>query len=209
MNVITWNKAFALFPRTTFLRHHAYPLSKLTEYYTLLHAKYTRRGWAMRTLPPHSSTPPELSSYRRVGDRMSWQMTLDAQSVVQTGQPDYVLEYSQFDVTSGFSDYQGRWDELEYAAAFKIEAQLWTSNVLRYKYTFVNTDFMREFGSRMDYSTLAQLYSLDGEQRMQLIANAAWVTPWRLRFEKPDGWEYLDEEYTRCIDQNTDKEKKE
>jgi hypothetical protein len=210
MNVITWNKAFALFPRTTFLRHNAYPLTVVTDYYAKLHAKYTRRGWAMRTLPPETETPRELIDYRRIGDRMSWQMSLDTQSVVRAEQPDYVVEYSQFNVTSGYSSDRGTWGALHYAAVFTIEAQIWTSNVLRYKYTFINTELMREFGARMDYSTLSQLAMLGGSRRIELIGNREVIEfcPWKLEFEKPDGWEYLDEEYVRCIDESTRKRKR-
>ena len=202
MNVITWNKAFALFPRTTFLQHDAYPLTRLTDYYAQLHAKYTRRGWAMRTLPASSNTARELSGYRRVGDRMAWQMTLDTQSVVPAAQPDYVIEYSLFSVGTRSTDQQGTLAEFERAAAYDISAMIWSSNVLRYKYTYVQTTYMYEFGERMDSSTLAQLYALDGSQRTRLIGNQILeeVNPRHLEIEKPDGWEYLDEEYVRCID---------
>jgi hypothetical protein len=54
----------------------------------------------------------------------------------------------------------------------------------------------------MDSSTLAQLYALDSSQKTQLIGNQApdEIVSRDLEIEKPDGWEYLYEEYVRCVD---------
>ncbi|KAF2673679.1 hypothetical protein BT63DRAFT_476162 [Microthyrium microscopicum] len=199
MNVITWNKAFALFPRTTFLQHDAYPLARLTDYYAQLHSKYTHRGWSSRTLPEEEDLSPELDGYRRMGDKMAWQMSLDTHWVDPPERPDFVLEYCQFKVTTRPVGLEQTWRDFERTSAFRIEAPLWFSNVLRYEYTFAHN---YKFGARMDRSTLAQLWALEPSERKRLIGNQDpfEMQPRFLVFDKPEGWEHLDEEYIRLID---------
>lgn len=45
INIITWNKAYCMFAKTTFIDGETYPLVKLDTYHVPLHAKVTARGW--------------------------------------------------------------------------------------------------------------------------------------------------------------------
>ena len=50
VNFSSWNRAFSLFPRPTFLQHKGYPLNPLDEYLAVLLRKYARRGWRMQEI---------------------------------------------------------------------------------------------------------------------------------------------------------------
>ena len=43
-NIITWNAAYAMFPRSTFLKHETFPTMPLNDYFGGLHSKWTKRG---------------------------------------------------------------------------------------------------------------------------------------------------------------------
>jgi len=43
VNFITWNKAYSIFPRHTFLQHKGYLLQPLNEYLSILLRKYASR----------------------------------------------------------------------------------------------------------------------------------------------------------------------
>ena len=69
MNVITWNKAYCLFPRTTFVERGMCALrTHLRKQEEEAIAKYERRGWPLLDWSPL----PELQAARRVGDSMTW-----------------------------------------------------------------------------------------------------------------------------------------
>lgn len=121
-NFITWNKAYAMFPRSTFIDYKTYPLTGSA---TDDHGKFAasrahlrQMGWARGTWP-HPSTSwsnfkhpidhqdSETKStrhlvwpvlHRRVGDRKSWVVPLDTERIQPPQTPDWVLESGGFSV---------------------------------------------------------------------------------------------------------------
>lgn len=125
VNFISWNKAYSVFPRATFLFYETVPLKIVSDFYGRLHTKYSQRGWRMRTeavkiyggallQPLRDSQLPlgDLTRHgnRRIGDRDSWVMQLgDTAGIIEAQRgssssssfqltPDFVLEYSCFQV---------------------------------------------------------------------------------------------------------------
>jgi hypothetical protein len=121
INIISWNAAYSIFPRTTFLKHEKFPLAPLDAYFGRLHAKYSQRGWRMK-LPTSQGTNVSrgglfqlvrLMQYQlddlaaayqtaesriydlRVGGMTTWRMTLNTDLVERPLQPDSVIEYAR------------------------------------------------------------------------------------------------------------------
>jgi hypothetical protein len=101
-NFITWNKAYALFPYTTFMRQEAY-LIELSERMDLEYAAMTEQegirikssSW-MEINPMAQSQ--RLTRNRRIGDRHTWMIDLDTADLTPSTTPDAVLEVSTFRV---------------------------------------------------------------------------------------------------------------
>ena len=135
VNIFSWNKAYAVFPMLTMVDHHGYLLSaphlKRKEFRKSV-TKYTRRGWKFRglnwpaerrfsNLPVHNS--------RCVGDRLSWIIPFDTESVEHSKIPDHVLEYADFIIRTD-PVHRGN---LKY---FLVEFSPYAATGLRYSYTF-------------------------------------------------------------------------
>ncbi|KAI0148170.1 hypothetical protein F4776DRAFT_660343 [Hypoxylon sp. NC0597] len=106
INFISWDKAYSLFPRATFLYHETMPLKPVNEHFGRLHSKYSERGWRMRTQPitydvyPGRKSPFGQKANRRVGDEDTWKIRLDTTFVERPSKPISVLEYSGFQLCS-------------------------------------------------------------------------------------------------------------
>lgn len=68
MNIITWNRAYSLFPRTTFFRREMCVFRLVDSREEGQLAKYERRGWKECNLHPEG----EIMDARRVGDSRTW-----------------------------------------------------------------------------------------------------------------------------------------
>jgi hypothetical protein len=130
-NIITWNNAYSLFPRSTFLRHETFPMKVMNDYYGDLHAKYGRRGWRVQ-VPTRVKNLGQLTLNRglddindevgfpegwrsrrtefrrglRVGGSTTWQLPFNTTLVERPDQPDCVIEQAMFSLswTPGIED---------------------------------------------------------------------------------------------------------
>ncbi|CAJ2514168.1 Uu.00g022870.m01.CDS01 [Anthostomella pinea] len=168
-NLISWNKVISIFTRTTFVLRETVPMYRVDDYFTRLHVKYSQKGWPMRTrspyVTPESFAPPGYWTEfgpdvcpRRVGDRVSWKMSLDTTGVVKPSTPDFVLESSCFDVhpptgrTSSVLE-----SDLHY---YVEETNRYRSPALRYNYVRGSL-FPFEIGGLLTRSILAQYDKLE------------------------------------------------
>ncbi|KAI0127585.1 hypothetical protein BJ170DRAFT_722824 [Xylariales sp. AK1849] len=201
INFISWNKAYSIFPRITFLDLKTVQLQEFDKNTGRRLKFYSRYGWKVQTEPV---TARELSgpTSRRVGDRYTWMMPLDTWMVWQPHTPVSVLEYSGFDITKP-EEYLGThyntWAEFERSLKYTIRAKLFTSNVLRYRYT---SGPLLKLGPALERNTLLQLCKLDTKTRNQLIGAdvPAQISAYRLQFKHPEGWDYLDVEIPRMLE---------
>lgn len=101
VNFISWNKAYSIFPRTTFINRQTAPLTR--QYgYTLRHFdKYEERGFEF-VGPLSSSIRAGTSRHRSVGDKHTWKFPLDTTGVTPPAPgdypPDFVLESCTFNM---------------------------------------------------------------------------------------------------------------
>ncbi|KAH7180276.1 hypothetical protein DER46DRAFT_693395 [Fusarium sp. MPI-SDFR-AT-0072] len=102
VNVITWNKAYCIFPHQTLIKHEFYPLRPLDDDFGSELSELSLHGWTTRDIiwPDHVRQKfQNFLPVRRVGDSSSLVIALDTNSVVTQAVPDYVIEFSQFEIS--------------------------------------------------------------------------------------------------------------
>jgi hypothetical protein len=98
VNIVTWNKAYCLFPKETLLEKKTYFLKPMNDYFETLLRKYVRRGWVLEDIVRREDHTPNSSiqPVRRLGDRFTWTVRLPMENLEQSERPDFVLEHSMF-----------------------------------------------------------------------------------------------------------------
>ncbi|RYP78129.1 hypothetical protein DL770_006919 [Monosporascus sp. CRB-9-2] len=217
INFISWNKAYSIFPRATFLLHETVPLAPVYEVVGSHHAKWSKRGWRLRTKAVYTSGADieqplgylGRNGDRRIGDSDTWVIRLDGATLVDKSAsfaPDSVLEYSGFHV--GDLDLQARdlynmedWVSVRSSLAVSITAELQHSHSLRYQYTSGNGQDEILFWSTLyritNRHTLGQLCKMKDSEIEAIYGN---LPPRELGdvientpFDHPEGWDYLDD----------------
>ncbi|OTA69596.1 hypothetical protein K449DRAFT_429059 [Hypoxylon sp. EC38] len=190
INFISWNKAYSLFPRATFLYRETMPLKPVNEHFGQLHTKYSERGWRMRTQPitydlfPGRKSPFGNKANRRVGDEDTRKIKLDTTFVERPSKPDFVLE---------------------------ISAEVFKSPSLRYEYVYPaigqSIVFWTEIGKFLSRNTLGQLMKMSLEEMMDAVDDSQPqdVCTYALDFEQPQGWDYYDDLIPKLYDYMEDK----
>lgn len=229
-NFISWNKAYSIFPRATFLLYETIPLKPVDDAFGRLHAKYSQRGWRMRTEPVPFSHEGDLHAsgdrrqplgdvskhggYRRIGDRDSWVMRLGDTAGVEGSShfvPDSVLEYSGFQirgVPEGFQDFASMadWDSVRRALCVTIRATIFQSPVLRHQYLEGFHALWREIRTLTTQDTIGQLCKFSSSRLDALVAGRPPVTLDHnglnaISFDHPLGWDYMDDAIPRLYDE--------
>ena len=98
LNFLTWSKAYAVFPLSTFIHRHGVALGDLDEFFQSHAEKYRNRNYPiseLRSQDPRRSTS-ELAEIRRLGDRLTWKIPFDTTDIEPPWKHDYVLENSSF-----------------------------------------------------------------------------------------------------------------
>ncbi|KAF4480046.1 short-chain dehydrogenase reductase [Fusarium agapanthi] len=102
VNVITWNKAYCIFPHQTLIKHEFYPLRPLDDDFGSELGEISLHGWTNRDIiwPDHvREKSHSFIPVRRVADSSSLVIALDTNSVIPQAVPDYVIEFSQFEIS--------------------------------------------------------------------------------------------------------------
>lgn len=146
VNFFTWNKAYAIFPLPTFVHHKGYLLKPLDNYLSTLLEKYSRRGWRFQEAmwPEDESSNQPIQDTRRIGDEFTWMMPFDTSNVNWSKTPDFVVEYSSFGVNPN------PWGEPSESSYYEISATLFAAEVLRHRYLYCTTSWMKFLGKRVD-----------------------------------------------------------
>ncbi|KAI1143205.1 hypothetical protein F5Y05DRAFT_420937 [Hypoxylon sp. FL0543] len=205
INFISWNKAYSLFPRATFIYHETMPLKPVNEHYGRLHSKYSKRGWRMRTQPitydvfPGRQSPFGRKANRRVGDKDTRIIRLDTTFVERPSRPDFVLEYSGFQ------------NAVRKNLASRISAELFKSPSLRYQYVYPasgpSSIFWAEISKFLSRNTYGQLAKMSPEDLVNAVGGLSPqdACPYALEFKHPEGWDYYDDLVPELYDHMEDK----
>ncbi|KAL8976048.1 MAG: hypothetical protein Q9205_007875, partial [Flavoplaca limonia] len=198
VNIITWNKAYSIFPLTTFIQKRGYLLRLPDADFASLMVNYTQRGWtiqqSLRPGDPRANHP--IRENRRIADKFTWLIPLDVRKVKSSKTPDAVLEYSTF----GFriSRYR-RWDPFieEGNFSYMIAALLYPCDALRYKYTYSLTDWRAFMIYEATRLTRLELGKLKPSQRPPQYDRLLYGKSSKLghkSIENPECWTYWDPE---------------
>lgn len=99
LNIITWNKAYCLFPRETLHQRKTYMLKHVDNYFVRLIRKYSDRGFQCEeTMSEENySAASGLQESRRIGDKHTMILDLPTDGLLpEKALPDHVLENSVF-----------------------------------------------------------------------------------------------------------------
>lgn len=210
INVITWNKAYAIYPLQTFVRHKTYLTKQVNKVYGKLLAKYAKRGWEIRDVlwPEECPSNHGLSGLRRVGDKYTWVIPFNTNGIPPSKTPDSVIEYSAFEIQRLIPT------ELHKTHQYAVECSEFSSHVLRFKYLHpslrVRSFWMAFAGQRLERLTELELYKTDQH------ALAETVVPGQFYYElapqainKPASWKFYDDEipgWYKAYEQSTNKQ---
>ena len=198
VHFFSWQKAYSIFPQTTFIDRRCYMLKEIDQFHAPRLAKYSRRGWQLQDVAwAGEPRVPALEGTRRVGDQHSWIIPLNTKGIERTGKPDYVSAFANFHVEKyGNNRWGGRGPKY-----YKITAMGFRALVLRHRYIFASESWKDFLGTRMDSLTTMELLKLDPAERPSWFADAIrfpvahysapyvddpWLTP--------RSWTFYDEE---------------
>ncbi|CVK85081.1 uncharacterized protein FMAN_01997 [Fusarium mangiferae] len=239
VNFITWSKAYCVFPRQTLLKHEFYPLRPLDDDFGLELSDLSPHGWTNRDIlwPDHVGEK-KLQGFipvRRVGDSSSLVIALDTNSVVTQAVPDYVTEFSQFEISgdglqssagiTGFAQNQGlrqfgqnqSWQShssniAQRRSFLQIKANELSSPALRYFYIITSSEWRDFVSQRARRWAWLEVYKLDQRDRpIQPPASIPIVSEISIPqgFELPQSWDYADDQipiwYRQWEDINTER----
>jgi len=160
INCLTWSKAYAIFPQSTFIHRDGLAFGRQTELSESHVEKYRKRKYRISKL--HTSDrrrlKPEIAQIRRVGDKWTWTIAFDSTGLKRPKTPDSVLEYSAF----GFETQSTAFHSAPYALkAFPFEAC-----VLQHQYTHPSCpDFFESIQAKLDQLTIEELHRLPERMR--------------------------------------------
>ena len=178
VNVISWNKAYAVFPQPSFVHHRTYLLKNMTDHFGRLLCKYGKRGWTSQGtlwLEDEASHKSMLEP-RRLGDKWSWTIPFDQTGVSRPSTPDSVLEFSTFDLDKQTHSQPN-------PGHYIIQARVFRSVALKYHYVIPTRyrnerEFWIEFAApKLESLSMMELWKMPPElrpARVQDKIDEAW-----------------------------------
>lgn len=177
LNLITWNKAYSLFPYSTIAKHEFFPIRPLDDEFGETLVQYAELGWTTRDIiwPDIASQRPRGMGTRRVGDQFSLVVPINSTSGTPETAFDYAVEYSQFEIASravstnafggrqayGFAPPPSFRTAEGDAVMFALRSETLTSPALRHEYTFIRSSW-KDFAMKLlNRWALLELYKLD------------------------------------------------
>lgn len=170
---MSWNKAYSIFPLSTFVQYKGYKLvgkDRPTDRDNLSCSSlrgYSLRGLNLRELLRLEEHHPNhlIRKYRRVGDRFTWTIPFDTKNVQWSKIPDQVLAYQSFQM---IARVVGAYRVNE-PIACQISVMEYINETLRYRYLCSN-DFFRFLKSHFNFSILME--PLDTEPSARPVFHA-------------------------------------
>ncbi|THY24536.1 hypothetical protein D6D02_00742 [Aureobasidium pullulans] len=204
VNIITWNKAYCMFPNVTFIDRRMYFLHNPDEALGQILSKYSAHGWRTSEWVDYDQTkgcnkPGIRENFRRVGDSSSWVIPLNLHKIRTPETSDSILESCTFQIFPDSGPQKSR-HAVTGLKTFSIGAQIFSCCMLKHNYTFHTPDagwsrFLRENLSRMimleilktgDADLIARTRQPDfmlGDHKCCPLLRT------RPRFQRPEGWE--------------------
>ena len=172
VNFMSWNKAYSVFPLSTFVQYKGYQLGVNGHFSSYLqeYLAYPLGGWNMQgvvCLEEKRLNHP-IKTFRRVGDRFTWTIPFETENVQWSKIPDYVLEYACFQMESRY--VMKHFD-------YKIFTYGYINRTLKYQY-LVNWDMQYFVRAEIDCLTAVEPREID--QSAKSVVSAG-MTDYRKR----------------------------
>lgn len=163
VNVITWCRAYAIFPIPTFVQLKGYMLESLSRVFVQsLLRKWAARGWEFdQTLWPEEETCfHSIQRRRRVGDRHTWKISFDIsnfESLHMESPEDHGMRNNVFQMEKRRASIGDSWHTSPAVPHYEIDigCSSFRSSVLRHKYV-APVRWMEFAGSRLDRAAYMQ-----------------------------------------------------
>jgi hypothetical protein len=171
VNVISWNRSYAIYAAPTFKHHKTYLQKKLDDTIGGLLRKYSQRGWQTDDIlwREEAKDPRQpFRQVRRVGDRWTWILPLDTSGVKASKTPDSVLEYSQFSMTAlgAEEEPRGVHDIGAPQIAFYAPCAMGIyATILNHEYTWGNSRWHDTLLERLNRLSYIELMKIKPEER--------------------------------------------
>ena len=155
VNLMSWNKAYSVFPLPTFVQYKGYQLGVNGSFPGFLRERlaYPLGRWKMQEIMclGEKRVNHPLRTFRRVGDRFTWTIPFNTENVQWSKIPDYVLEYASFQMESRyvFKHYD-----------YKIFTYMYMNRILMYQY-LVNLDMEYFVREKIYCSTVVKAREID------------------------------------------------
>ncbi|KAL8957142.1 MAG: hypothetical protein Q9183_006138, partial [Haloplaca sp. 2 TL-2023] len=129
MNIISSNKAYALFPHSTFISQNGVVLRKQDDVFQEIVQKYKKRNYCLSELRPKDPRrwTREIVDFRRPADCRTWTISFDGAGVECPKTPDFVLEHSGF----GFRSC----NKGPSCCTYRIRASKFSDHMFQHSYT--------------------------------------------------------------------------
>lgn len=202
VNIISWNKAYAVFPKSSFISHKGFLAHVLDG---ILRDEYSRYGWRIQDVQWREDERRDRSFglTRRVGDKYTWIILLDTTNVSWSPIPDFVLEHAVFSIEKLRLNRTGRFHYYGY----ELSTGHRSTTILRYAYAVPANPgtqggpiswiaFLNDRLGRLAPIEISKLASPNRPTNFAQILNGD-VPHWEINpytFTKPDDWVYWDEE---------------
>lgn len=179
INFLTWNKAYAIFPQSTFNYRHGVAVRNKDNFYESHAEKYKRREYRISELQKSDRrrSKPEFARIRRAGDDLTWRIVFDTTGLDRPKTPDSILEYSTFGFVANTTAIRS-------GVPYRLRAYPFEAYVLQYQYTRPDCpDFFESIQAKVDQLTMEELQRLPEILRprsyLQMIANPVFLGLYR------------------------------
>jgi len=168
INIITWNKAYSVFPRQAIIHHKLYTLKPLSDGYGSYLREPSGYDWTNRHIvwPDLSveARPRVNNGYRRMRDQSSWVISLDTRDVRLAPVPDSLIKFAQFGVATESEPFfpQGRSAR---QGSPQIHVRELATGALRHGLTFASDSWHQFVTERAQRWIWPELLKLEVEER--------------------------------------------
>jgi hypothetical protein len=216
VNIITWNKAYCLFPNVTFVDRRMYLLHDPDEAMRRILSRYSAHGWRTSDCVDYDEAKEcnglgIRENLRRIGDPSTWIIPLNTYRVRPPQCLDFVLESCTFQIHSTFETRRLP-SAVTKLQTFEISAQTFSCCMLNYVYTFHAQDiswivFLREKLTRIIMLELVKtgdITLITTTIRASFLSGEHQCCPLlRIRpaFIRPDNWECVDHMIAAWLDE--------
>jgi hypothetical protein len=229
LHVISWNKAYSLYPQCTMLTKEAFLLNMIDEqiceelsedFNSLSEDGIVAKGVHWSAMHDPTNVPEELTPrLRRIGDKFTWIINLNTEGISPTScVPDNVLQSSTFRMALPF-----RSSSFEMPVSYyTMMVRSLTAPTIKYSYTYATTDEKDQYNREhnfMEYSnsiswlnlrvheaTMVEITKMKTQDRpaiyAQIFALGVDVSSvdWNaVDIQKPATWKHYDDELLKQL----------